>query len=836
MKEQVFENLSGRNELIQILVEGYKKNYFPVVAITGNHGCGKSFVAYEIINKLSEINNVSKKFKIFLAHDDKLILFNPFNNLTVENVEVSISLPFSWGMGLNFASSIKKNKESDQYNCIHNLLKSHFTTNILICIPRYIDNSSKIKLLINMLISNYEYLQKDFKHNLFFLITGSNEECLHDFMCFSNIFKAILKDYDENDIYNYLLKKHSLSINKKLVQEKLQQIKKICASNLKLVDFLYNDFIERDLEFFRALDTIVTYRLNHLKKSAIKYNISEHDMEDIILSASLSLKKFGSREISCVTHRDTRDVYESLVLAHEQTLLKKESSNYFLFVCDEIQYILKKELINKKKERYLDFYNFYTNEEQDQYYLRAYYLLSYTEHMNDQIFALFILALSEAYIFLDISKINKVDKVFKTESSYYYEDYENILYFLQLINENSEECQKVIKYYFKIQQDYFELVLKAELARAFFHYLYQNQDIWNKYLKNTLDFLMTYVTHELYIEHSEYPVHVLNIDESLIRLRIMYDIAPYVLDSQNDVESFQKIYDSIVTLSNNTKNLKSDRGLAQYMENVFNRKAFLFINQMQCSVYYNCAKKYFLSNQIWDEYCITLICEAGTNIVAHKYQEAINACKKAKKVADEKKIIIPLPQKLKNNFTIALFLKYEQNHDKASCQKIAKTAIKVLDKNLVGKSCATEYVIITNICSLSLYVEDISSYMNYKQYLEKLLKCKNISDIYDDDIDDFYRYYFAWFEIYRAILEDRWQNAEELACGLHGFVPALFQKQEVFWEKKILALNKIIQSKKKPSGYDFARNLVNLKRRESELAFFFCRGLMLSDLQYTSYN
>ena len=76
------------------------------------------------------------------------------------------------------------------------------------------------------------------------------------------------------------------------------------------------------------------------------------------------------------------------------------------------------------------------------------------------------------------------------------------------------------------------------------------------------------------------------------------------------------------------------------MENVFNRKAFLFVNQTQCNIYYDKAKKYFYDNQIWDEYCITLICEAGTDIVIQKYNEAIQACRKAMQVSIKNEISI----------------------------------------------------------------------------------------------------------------------------------------------------------------------------------------------------
>ena len=83
---------------------------------------------------------------------------------------------------------------------------------------------------------------------------------------------------------------------------------------------------------------------------------------------------------------------------------------------------------------------------------------------------------------------------------------------------------------------------------------------------------------------------------------------------------------------------------------------------------------------------------------------------------------------------------------------------------------------------------------------------------------------------------EEWEQAEKIACNLKDFVPSLFKKQEVFWDKKLLALKEIIITKRKVNGYDFCRNLVPLKRRASELAVFFCRGLMLSDIQYTSYD
>ena len=134
-----------------------------------------------------------------------------------------------------------------------------------------------------------------------------------------------------------------------------------------------------------------------------------------------------------------------------------------------------------------------------------------------------------------------------------------------------------------------------------------------------------------------------------------------------------------------------------------------------------------------------------------------------------------------------------------------------------------------------LYTENDKQYTIYKKRLEKLYGCKDISDITDQNIDDFYRYYFSWFELYRKIVCENWEDALQQIEQLDNFVPALFRKQEVFWLKKNDAVKAIIASRKKVSPYDFCHNLVETRRNEQSLSKFFYRGLMLSDLQYTSY-
>ena len=838
MKEWTYKNISGRSELINKLADSYM-NLSAVEAsiILGNHGSGKSFVLFEVINKIQAQNNFHKNIQIYIANEDKLSLYNSSNGISIDSADANISLPLRWGIGLGISASVSKKNSESQFNHIYNLLKKRFSSDILICIPKYSEQDNSIKLLIRLLVGNLQQLKRTFKHKIYFLISNLDESCINDFMECSTVDKILLEDYEEKDILQYLKENHKFVLDKTEVSEKISQIKKICASNLKLVDFLYVDFVEQNLDFFRALDSIVSYRLSQLKKDGIQRNVSEYDMEDIILTSSLSLKSFGSQEIAMITNKQTDTVRESLQLAQKQIILKKNSLHFYNFTCEEVQMILRKELDNRNRERYLDYYNYYSMQEQDQYYLRAYYLWAYNAGMKDEIFALLILAYSNALNFNNLAQIKKIEKLIgEDETSRFSKDYKAIKSFYNMLGKESSDHLKLKDAYSDLQKDYFEIPLKAELARAFFHFMYKHFNPWNLELKHILSQIVQYAEDSICLSISEYPVKINLIDETVLRLRIIYDISPFVLDSINNVDLFQRMYEISIQLSNNVRTSQSSRSIAKYMENVFNRKAFLFVNQMQCNIFYDKAKKYFYDNNIWDEYCITLICEAGTDIVIQKYEEALQCCQKAKRISLEKEIIIPQSEKLMNNIIVADFFRYEQNHSSKKCFIYSQKAARKLQKYLHRIPCATEFVIITNICSLYLYSGNIQEYCNFKKYLERLMGCDDVSDIRDEDVDDFYRYYFAWFESYKYILEERWEQTEKIADNLVDFVPSLFKKQEVFWNKKLLALREIVAAQRKVNGYDFCKNLVPLNRRASELAVFFCRGLMLSDIQYTSYD
>ena len=401
---------------------------------------------------------------------------------------------------------------------------------------------------------------------------------------------------------------------------------------------------------------------------------------------------------------------------------------------------------------------------------------------------------------------------------------------------DTQDLQGLHSAYLRLKRKGFDVPLKAELSRAYFHYLYRTHSPYNQDLKLLFEECLSYANHEILLTDSVNPIKLKPMDETIVRLNIIYTVAPYLLDVLNRDDEFTELYKLSLSLSNACSS-KSAKGLGQYIENVFNRKAFLFVNQTQCTPYYERAKSYFSRNQIWDEMCLTLVCQAGTDIVIQQYDDAQELCKQAQEIADHYGITLPQPEKLQNNFLIAEFLQAEaQAKSEKVCLTKARQTFSKLKKLLHKKPCATEFVILTNICSLCLYSGNDQQYLKYKAMLERQMTCKDVSDVSDLDIDDFYRYYFAWFEVFRMIRDGNWEMAEQLSQSVHGFIPALFKKQEKFWEMKDQALADVIRKRISMSAYDFCHNLVHVNRKENTLSRFFFRGLMLSDLQYTSYN
>lgn len=837
MTRETISGLSSRNTLAERLIQSYKTKTAPqITLLTGPSGSGKSFVTNKIILGCETKFAAATQIKPVINYGDAFVLANGrYKGQKISDVSMSIGTPV-----ISFGAGIGVQSEETQYNRLKSMLHTHLKTDVLICIDELSTSDSAIKAIAKIMLSHLNELEKSLSIKIYFLISDTDYDlCLNLVLGHSaSVMHIAMCPYNTEDIYQYLEDQHlNVAITDK-VRENIASIQKISNGNLSLVDFLFVDIAVQNTDYFKALEEIVNYRLSRLKEVGRAKHVTEPEMEDIILSSALSLNRFSTSKISQITHRDDNTVASSLDIAKEEVFVDKDAECFYDFHCTEIKNTLWKQSIEKRKERLLYYYQYYTENEQDEYYFRAFYLIKYANTITSQAFALLVLSFTYAHRLSDYDVLAKIERLMEDYStSKQREDYEQIKYFYKLLEDSQDKIDYNLleNVYQAIKSAGHEIPIQGELVRAYFLFLYRNRPPFDPMLSLLLEECIQFAQTEVSLSPFTNPIGLKETDETIIRLNIIYSIAPYLLDARNEIKRFTELYQLSRDISQNCK-VKGARGLAQYIENVFNRKAFLFVNQTQCSIYYERAKGYFLSNQMWDEYCITLVCQAGTDIVIQKYSEAQGLCKQALDIASTYGITIPQSAKLHNNMLIAAFMNSEQQtKNERKSVAAAKKTIKLLKKQLSKIPCATEYVILTNICSLSLYCGDDISYLKYKEKLQRMIPCSEISNIEDEDVDDFYRYYFAWFEVYRMIRDGMWEQAETIYHALDGFVPSLFRKQEVFWEKKNDALLQLIKTRTQLCPYDFCNNLVRTSRRETVLSQFFFRGLMLSDIQYTSY-
>lgn len=822
-----YTNIDDRKQLINNIVKEYQDKSAPsIIFIRGNHGQGKSYILDSIINKVSQLTfiNILKNLDNDLIYE---IGKKPLKKGTINAANISLgNSVFTFGIGLEWDNQF-------YYGKIRNSLSKFLSTDLLICIDDISDVSDNIRCFITNIIKCADKLQIEFKKNIYFLISDSLIDYSDSFIKYNLSYKIIdLPRYNYEDI-KYYLTEYKCESN--ITEESLLQIYDLSQGNLNLVDFLYEETVQESKDFVMTLKDIVYKRLMLIKKQGKLKDISEKNMENIIFSAALALKKFSAEFLNKILQEENINfVKEGLEIARKEDLINKNIEKYYFFISKDIQDYLANLSCEKNENLLISYYNYYTLNEIDNYYSRAYYILKYQEEITSFSFSLLIMAYSSAKKMQDILKLEKIQILFDKydRSENFKNDFNLIKNFYDKLLVKSP-FNEIFDIYHEICNRHWEIVILALVSLEYFHYLYRYCIIYEPKNIKILNNCINYAMNPLKLNTPNID-GLIETNESCLQLYIIYQIAPCILDYMNNYDQFNILYNKSKELSYDVK-LKRN-GLGEYIENIFNRKAFLFVNQTACDYYYEKAKSYFYNNEIWIEYYITLICQAGTDIVIQAYEDALENCEKVKTECKEKNIILPQIEKMYNNEIIAEFLLSERN---ASTEKkaiaSAKKALTKLKKLINDDKNATQFVIYTNICSLSLYCGNEKQYMKYKTALEKKYGCLDISNVNDQSIDDFYRYYFAWFEIYRLMNHEDWSTMKLYVNAISDFVPSLFKKQEIFWDKKNEAVLQLIKHKKKISAYDFCHNLVKTNRQEQILSKFFYRGLMISDLQYTSY-
>ena len=815
--KDTYNSLDGRDKLAEYLSDSIESNPSENFNFYGCSGVGKKYVLNNILNK------IGGSFRII-----RFVFGEPYEQgKKIKRFNIGFGVE-SMYLPINF--NISKNQETKLANLVNSLRRIFNKENIIFYLTDYEKVELEVREIIERIIKEKVFFEKELRVKICTIITSEEK------LDIDGITHIEFLQYEEEDVKQYIEKYLNCDPDQSYIFSK--KLSKLCGANLKLIKYAIEAGWGSNKKFTTSslgiLDYILNYKINKLKQKGKEcYNLLPSDFETIIEACATSNSFFTVELIKQVCEMHGNAISNSFKIACEEYLFKKENNYLHDFELLEVKENIRQKINSVEKS--IKFYNYFTENYNDEYFQRASYLLSCTGAVDDNVMALLLLAISKAMTFSDNLIEEEVKKII---SPYLYDEiqWDTIKIFIDANKSyNNKENSKALALLSKIKNPLtnFNKVGLTEYYRLLFKIGYEGK---------MKEFLPQYLARLILCTEDDYDLSLdlgkpfSNKQEVVLKMRIMYDIAPYILDDLNDVSRFEKIYDRSRKLERNEK--ESGSIFFEYAINVFNRKAFLFANPAQAHVYYEEAEQFFFKNQIWEQYLMTLAGKAGVFLVQGRYNEAVNTCHMVFEKQKEENIKINIPERLLNNMLVADFLLFESNAKEnliAIKNKALETAKLLYD--LIGcNTGATKHVILLNVASLYLYANKELEYSQIKVKIENSLNCEDVSDIADESVNDFYRYRFVWMEIFRNIRNQNWSQAQTLLDSIRDFIPALSHKEEILVEKKINATQEIIMSRKNVDAYYFCNNLYIDKRAAATQTKFYYRGLPLSDLQYTSFG
>lgn len=810
----------NRNEFVKTMENIILTESSETFQFLGKNGVGKKYVLEQLENKLS------RKCEIYRIVSDTLM--KKGKQISTHTFNVAFSLNCFIGMSL----TPTKNETLKLHYIISNLKSLSHKKIILISALDYDILPAESRAFIDVLLCNKCFIEEKVKKNITVILTST-----HDYFDGKyKIINAIFNDYNYKDIYAYLTEYCKFPASQ-ITDKKIQQIYKLCGTNFNLIKN-YAEFIINGDESNNTLEGIVDTKLNYYIKSGCSYNLTKEELKTILYSSSISIHMLTPQMISQINSIKEQSVVKGFSCAVNEKILEEDKllcshpiKNYS-FCSQEEKKCLYQIATSTYPQDIASYYIYLSDVAEDEYFERAQYLTQYYGVINDAVFTLLILAISKCFLlndslekrrvisfFIEYNKSEKNKKFFNTLINIYELHYQN-------------EYKKSNDILSRIDLSDFNAVLIAELRRLEFKNAQLGHMLTKHEMHNLSLELQGRLTHKLFLINDFLPQ---NKDEKILSLRIIFELAPFILDSQNDKKSFLKLYDNSLLFVQYIQNHFIKKSFAEYVINVFNRKAFLFAVPSQATLYYEQAVGYFKGKKIWTEYVVALASKAGNDIALHKYKLAKENCKEALSVIKKYELDIPQQGKIYNNLYIAEFLAYECKEEKTltEVQEKAIHTAKKLEKLLTPKSCGMNHVILTNISGLYLYAHKEKKYYHFKERLETSLRCKDVSNVYDEKINDFYRYHFGWYEFYINLKNKNWVKCKQIVESLKAFYPSIFHNIEKM-NLRVNAAQNLIDSQFVPSIRDYGFNI--LQYAPSDKGLYMSRGLPLSDLQFTSWE
>lgn len=804
------------NKLSNVIAESWSNSF----QFIGKNGTGKEYVLKLIEKKLD------KKSEIYRIVSDTFIRTG--QRISTHSINVGISLNGLVGISLN---AIKNDSQIINY-IVSNLKSLSIKKSLLISAIDYDALPPESREFINVLLCYKKYIEKKINKKITIIVT-SNEDYFNSKFDINNI---IFKDYDRADIYKYLINICGYKAQQ-ITNEQLTQICKLCGTNLNLVNNYAKLILNRGEEA-TSIEHIIDAKLNYYIRSGEKYDLSKEDLKSILLTSSMSINILTINMISQINCMNKQSVENGFYCALNEKFIEEEFVSQFnkpinyLFISEKEKNYLYSLAQKTYAQKNFEYYIYLSETAEDEYFERSQYLFRYYNIINKEVFALIILGLSKTFMLNDILQREKIKSFFlkNNYNKYYKELFSNICE--AYMNHYHGYYEKTIEILEHIDNSEINIVLAAELRRLKFKSIYMEHNTTLADLNEVAQELFSHLNQKIFLSTGFAPK---NKDEKILSLRIIFELAPYELDTLNDKETFQQLYDNSLLLINYIDNHFVKKGVSEFIINIFNRKAFLFAVPSQARLYYEQAVAYFKDNKIWDEYVIALASKAGNEIALHKYSLAIEDCTTAIATMERFELEILQQEKIYNNLYIAQFLYFEScmSNDLHEIQNEAVNISKKLEKLLTSTSNGMNHVILTNMASLYLYAGKENEYYYTKKQLEASLGCKDVSELNNTKINDFYRYHFAWYEFYIHLKHSNWNQCLQILNNLNSFYPSIFHNIEKM-DLRVQAAKFLIDQKIIPDLKKYGINMLQYAPLDKKL--YISRGLPLSDLQFTSWE
>ena len=769
----------------------------------------------EIANSIIQAHTNQKSLSLYVPFEDSLSKSLAFDKISQELSKIGIN-----GNGTELYSDFGDNDITDEYKfsfaekffkpismSINNSIPGFGTAGISlkydsIEIERKILNNNnnyrlifliqhwewlgnELKLFFIRLINNISYYEKKYNKSIVIVVGGMDLK--NSDINFSKNFD--IHHFELNDLKNTLGNiLQTLNISDDLVDtlypltkgnlEKIYNFISLSHNNSK-IEKLLDDLLNTIETDFREnkIDIDFIYQLSVLPEYFNPYDAEEYfNLKTFQIEKAIDILK---KLLVLIPVKNRTNFYSLILIMKDKLLLTVEKGQkeiyrrYYHYLCgkEPFNYRLKIEILAKLKE--------------SQEYLLSLYLLWY-EHLLNQ----------NEILESEKNSLNRLE--FLTE--------ETKSVFFKCINH---------KYTNDANSLYTEILPESSLLASI---LLKNdinfqgntsQDFSFKSLCDTLyENIFAESNKDIIIE----PVHYLS---------CIYMLLPHLIDKLNEVDKFQVLNENIVKKFYTTKDIEQS---AQYLENIYLRKSFLYKDNDRSINDANKALKFFTDIDDKIEQYYTLGSLLGLLLVSSNYERAKQVKYEIEALSDKHNL--PVYWKSKNNFVVLDFLsgvKGDFDYWKSQFERI----INEYELNDISK-----HLIYTNLCSISLYYSKIEEYRCYKTILEELMRVEDLADLDDTSIDDFYRYYFGWFEFCLLLLENKHQQAKNKYNQLEGFSPVIFESDKKLLVEKHRRYKKILESDIE-TGKEFSDFISQTKFSSREWNYF-RRGLMLTDIQYTS--